>query len=536
MNKTLATLDEQILRRAANNKTKGMWQKATQDIFYFIRHYVPKNLFDLDQAAPQQIELFQSVMDGKPYYVIRAPRKGGKTICVAIIAVWLTLRDQTYRVFIVSGGKDQAEWLYDYCKQILWPSGDDGAATRELFSQFLTGEPSKTRLTYKKGGWIRYAAASEKQVNAPTADALLMDEYVLIPTNIVEQAWPMIRGSKQPMRFLLSTATPGKENTDSFLDIIDNAENLGFVRVEWADTDCPFLQRKRNLEDAEVARFFMDEEMFRTQYQGAMPKRAGRIFPRTLLREAFVAPDPKNPGYLLDGTPYDPVQPEVQWVATEHEGYIPMKLTFRGEGKAGVDWGFDHDTVFLEGYRGLDHKMVAMRMHVNHGTSASDWGKIAEIDSMAYGITQWLCDSAGAFQNQELKDRGLNVKKRVFGHQSDGKEWMIGIAYFWLQKRLVVIPDTPEFALLKAQLEKYKRGGDGKPIKVNDHCVDAFLCWLSGWDPRYYDPGRETPSQPKPLRAESVSNQWDGFQSGENAWMPDNWADNELLRREPWER
>jgi len=531
LNKTLSTLEEQILQKAASNKTRGMWQKATQDIFYFIRHYVPKNLFDLDQAAPQQIELFQSVMDGRPYYVIRAPRKGGKTICVAIIAVWLTLRDQTYRVFIVSGGKDQAEWLYDYCKKILWPAGDEGRAARELFSQFLTGEPSKTRLTYKKGGWIRYAAASEKQVNAPTADALLMDEYVLIPTNIVEQAWPMIRGSARPMRFLLSTATPGKENTDSFLDIIDNAEELGFVRVEWADTDCPFLQRKRNLEDAEVAKFFMDEEMFRTQYQGAMPKRAGRIFPRTLLREAFVAPDPNRPGYLLNGTPYDP-KPAI----VSGKGYSPKRLTFRGEGKAGVDWGFDHDTVLLEGYRGLDHKMVAMQMHVGHGASASDWANIAEKDSMAYSITEWYCDSAGAFQNQEFMDRGLNVKKRVFGHISDGKEWMIGIAYYWLQKKLIVIPDTEEFELLKKQLEKYKRDGSGKPIKGYDHCVDAFLCWVSGWDPRYYDPERELPTQPTPRNHPGMSNQWEEFRSDQNAWMPESWADNEMLRREPWEK
>ncbi len=532
----MATLEQQIMRKAASNKTKGMWQKAQNDIFYFIEHYVPKNLFDLDQSAPQQRDLFQAVQDGLRYFVIRAPRKGGKTICVAIIVVWLTLRDQTYRIFIISGGKDQAEWLYDYCKQILWPPGDKGRAARELFSQFLTGEPSKTRLTYKKGGWIRYAAASEKQVNAPTADGLVNDEYVLIPQGIVQAAWPMIRGSDKPMRFLLSTATPGKENTDSFIDILDAAEpgqhlyKQGWRSFVWRDTDCPFLQRKNNLSDAEVAKFFLDDEMYRTQYQGLMPKRAGRVFPRTLIREAFVKPDPKNPGFLLDGTPYDP-QP-----AIPGDGYTPIKLVFRGESKAGVDWGFDHDTVFLEGYRNLDHKMVAMKMHVDHGTSASDWGNIALEDSMEYEITEWLCDSAGAFQNQELSDLGLNVKKRVFGHISDGKEWMIGIAYYWLQKKLVVIPDTEDFALLKKQLGKYKRDGNGKPVKGYDHCVDAFLCWLSGWDPRYYDPEREIPPQPKPAEQTGVSNKWEEFRSGTKPWLPDNWADNEMLRREPWEK
>jgi len=509
-----------------------------QSIFYFIEHYVPTKLFDLNQAAPQQIELFQAVMDGVRYFVIRAPRKGGKTICVAIIVVWLTLKNQTYRIFIVSGGKDQAEWLYDYCRQILWPSGAEGKAIREFFSRFLLSEPRRNRIVYKEGGWIRYAAASEKQVNAPTADGLVNDEYVLIPNTIVQQAWPMIRGSTRPMRFLLSTATPGKENTDSFLDILDAAspgEELykqGWRKFTWEDEDCPFLQRKNNLSDSAVAQFFLDDEMYRTQYQGRLPKRAGRIFPRTFIREAFIAPDPKKPGFLLDGTPYDPQKPEY----ASPEGYVPIKLEFRGEAKGGIDWGFDHDTVLLEGYRGLNHKIVLMRMHVGHGTSATDWANIAEADSLAYDLNEWLCDSAGAFQNRELQDRGLKVTRRVFGHQSDGKEWMIGIAHFWLQKRFIIIPDIPEFALLKSQLEKYKRGGDGKPVKGNDHCTDAFLCLISGWDPRYYDPSREIKNQPEINEVKSSANEWENFRSGNKPWLPESWRDNEMLRREPWEK
>lgn len=508
-----------VLSYVNKNRTEGMWAHAMRDILYFVEHYVPKDLFDLEQAAPQQIALFKAVQAGKSYFVIRAPRKGGKTICVAIIVTWLTLRDQTFRFFIVSGGKDQAEWLYDYCKKILTPPGEEGRAKREFFQQFLLREPMMSRILYKKGGWIRYSAASEKQVNAPTADGLVNDEFVLIPSNIIQQAWPMIRGSDRPMRFLLSTATPGKENTDAFLDILDNAAEMGFEKFEWTDTDCPFLQRKANLQDAKIAEFFLDEEMYRTQYRGLLPKRAGRIFPRTFIREAFVAPDPDRPGYLIDGTPYH-----------------PDKLEFRGDAKSGVDWGFDHDTVFLEGYRGLDHKIVVMKMHVGHGTSPSDWANIAEEDTLEHDINEWICDSAGAFQNRELQDRGLKLTKRVFGHRSDGKEWMIGIAYFWLQKRYVVIPDTPDFEPLKKQLEKYKRGNDGKPMKDNDDKVDGFLCLLSGWDPRYYDEGREVPKQPEPREQVGLANQWEGFRSGDQTWMPDSWKDNELLRKEPWEK
>ena len=497
-----------------------MWERALQDIFYFIAHYVPKRLFNLETAAPQQIALFQAVMDGKRYFVIMAPRKGGKTICVAIIAVWLTLRDQTYRVFILSGGKDQAEWLYDYCKAIIWPSGGVNRERREFFKQFLVQEPTKSRIVYKLGGWIRYSAASEKQVNAPTADCLINDEFVLIPTTILEQAWPMIRQSPNPRRFLLSTARPGAENTDAFLDILDEAKKLGFKKFTWIDADCPFLQTDVALKDTEVARFFMSEEMHLTQYRGAAPKRAGRIFPRTFIRQAFVAPDPDNPGFLLDGTPFE---------------MDPDKRIFRGEGAGGIDWGFDHDTVFIEGYRALGGKIVVMRMIVGSGTSPSDWAQQAHDDSILYGFEEWFADASGAFQNSEIKQRGLRVTSRAFQHQTRGKEWMIGISYHHLQAIDIVIPDIPEFEPLKKQLTKWKRDQNGKPKKGNDHCNDAFICLISKWDPRYSE--SEDYEQPEPDSISRFSaNDWDSFQSPDRAWMPENWRENELLRREVWEK
>lgn len=526
-------------------------------IFYFIENYVPKRIFDLELASQQQKACLQAVQDGHKSYVIRAPRKGGKTILVAIIAVWLTLRDQTFRFFIVSGSEAQAKWLYDYCRDILQPSSVDFGDFKErraFFRRFLKREPKNQITEYKAGGWIMYTAATSKKVNAPTSDAVGMDEFVLIPNQIVEEAWPMNRSSKNPMRFLLSTATDGKENTDAFIDILEDCDpgkplhKLGWLKFEWTTEDAPHLITAAARKDAESAAYFLSDDMYHTQYEGGLPKRAGRIFPRTFIREAFVAPDPDNPGFLLDGTPYNPEDPnnpgflvdgtsieikveDKPWVMRTHG------LEFQGDSKGGIDWGFDHDTVFLEGYRGLGGKMCIMKMVIGNGTSPSDWADQAEDDALEYNIHEWYADASGAFQNQEIKERGFRVVARAFQRQARGKEWMIGISYFWLSKRKIVIPDTEEFAPLKRQLLKWKRGSDGKPKKGDDHCCDAFICLMSAWEPRYYDedgtPIRQPETKTTPRRS---SNDWNEFQSGDRAWMPDNWRNNPEMRKEPWEK
>jgi len=520
-----ATLDP-VLSLALEKRAAGKWEKALADIFYFIEHYVPKRIFNLKLCSQAQLDLLQAVMDGYRYFVIRAPRKGGKTILVAIVAVWLVLRDQTFRFFIVSGSEAQAKWLYDYCTDILQPSGPEFADRRAFFMQFLKREPKNSITEFKAGGWIMYTAATSKKVNAPTSDAVGMDEFVLIPDQIVQEAWPMNRSSKNPMRFLLSTATDGKENTDAFLDILDDCEpgrplhEKGWKKFEWTREEAPHLNTDAALEDADSASYFLSDDMYRTQYEGGLPKRAGRIFPRTFIREAFVAPDPDKPGFLLDGTPYD-----------------LDKLMFQGEAKGGIDWGFEHDTVFIEGYRGLGGKIVVMKMVIGNGTSPSDWADQAEKDALEHSIYEWYADAAGAFQNQEIRDRGFRVVSRAFQRQTYGKEWMIGVTYFWLSKRKIVIPDTPEFAPLKKQMLKWKRGSDGKPKKGDDHCNDALICFTSAFDPRYYDEESTAVKQPDVKRiAVPSSNDWSSFESKDKAWMPENWRDRPDLRKEPWEK
>jgi len=376
-----------------------------------------------------------------------------------------------------------------------------------------------------------YAPASEKQVNAPTADCLIMDEYVLIPTNIVYEAWPMIRGSTNPMRFLLSTATSGKANTESFLDMLDEAETYGFTKYEWESKDCPFLQTAVALEDADIAKRILTEDMYVTQYIGGNPKRAGRIFSRTQIRDAFVAPDPDKPGFLKDGTPFE---------------LDPEQRISRGEAKGGIDWGFEHDTVIILGYRELGGRLVLTRMIVSSGTSASEYGDLlvgtkepASPPGIAHQleVNDLFADAAGAFQNQELKDRGLRVISRAFQHQRQGKEWMIGITQWYLRKGRLIIADTDEFELLKDQMKRWRRTVKGKPKKGYDHCNDALLCFCSGYNPSYYDYDTTDLHKLSVYKPDDLTNKWSGFKSEQRQWMPEAWKNRkEELTRNPWEK
>ena len=335
----------------------------------------------------------------------------------------------------------------------------------------------------------------------------------------------MNRGSTKARRFLLSTATAGKENTDAFLDILEGCEPGeplyldGWRKYEWDASETPHLQTVNAQMDAKSAKHFLSEDMYNTQYEGGLPKKAGRIFPRTFIREAFIAPDPNKAGYLLDGSPYN-----------------TDKLEFQGDSGGGIDWGFDHDTVITEGYRGLDQKIHLLKQIVGNGSSPSDWANQVEEDALKYNIQDWFADGAGAFQNQEIRNRGLRVVPRAFQEKARGKEWMIGIAYYWLSRKMVVIPDTQPFQKLKGQLLKWTRDGDGKPKKGDDDCNDSFIIWISKWDPRYYESSPQA-KQPdvEPVETDTANN-WEKFSSAEQSWLPESWKNREELRREPWDK
>lgn len=109
---------------------------------------------------------------------------------------------------------------------------------------------------------------------------------------------------------------------------------------------------------------------------------------------------------------------------------------------------------------------------------------------------------------------------------------MIGVAYYWMSQKMIVVPDTEEFRPLKNQLLKYKRDADGKPIKGDDDKSDSFICLVSGWDPAYHRIEELKVPEPKPIEERKG---WESFDSGKDPWMPDEWADRKAeLTKSIW--
>ena len=479
------------------------WTKAMSDIFYFIEHFVPKSMFDLEKANPKQLQVLSDLQNGNRNFIIRAPRKGGKTILVAIIAVWLALRRKC-RVCVIAGSLEQAKWLYRYCYEIVTGHAE--------IQKWLEGEPTQTWTKFKHKSFIICIPASTKQVNAPTVDVEIFDEYVIIPPDIVTEAWPMNRASSCPMRFILSTAQD-KISLDSFLDIFDRADELGFQSYWWSDKDSPWLNKEEN----EVAKSILDKEDYDIHYRGGIPMKHGMVWPRLPLTKAIK----KRPEDLP-------------------ENYFNE---IKGPIKVGVDWGFTHDTVFLAGWLSLNWEVNVFKIGVFAKTDDEELAEIAvEWDAEFYEkhgqrVDQWICDSAGAFQNSMMRKKGLWITPRIFGHRKKGKEWMIGIADWYFKEAKANIPGFGDVEILRRQLMAYRREKSGFPTKGFDHCVDSFLCLVSGWDPTEAEEAPRTRIRPTDQFPEMEKRwsrtgiDWSEMRPGEDSWKPQNWKEQKW----PWE-
>jgi len=498
------SLIDEVLASLSKDEVEDIWEQSMKSIRTFIRHFVPKDYFDLDKANPQQIQILIDVENGQRNFVVRAPRKGGKTILVAIICVWLALKNAKFRIFVLAGSLEQAKWLYRYCRDIFLGT--------PLLRNCLLQEPTQTLTELKNGSWIFCSPASDKQIHAPTADVLVMDEYVLIEPDIVVGAWPMIRASKTPMRMILSTARD-KVGLESFLDIYDRAEELGFNAYWWSDAQCPWLSK----EDSDVAKQVLSEEEFRIQYQGGVPIKKGAVFGRIGIEKAFIKPEKIKRLY-----PY---------FSDEIKGVL----------KTGVDWGFTHDTVFTAGWLGLDFRLHLVKQVAYDKTDDEELANIALdwdqefTERFKTRVDEWLCDAAGAFQNAMMRKKGLWVTPRVFQHRTEGKEWMVSVVNWFLEHDKLVIPDTKEFEGLKKQMKAYRRDRNAIIVKGFDDKIDSLLCLASGWNPlEAIEAPRE---RAKPAeRIEIVSTlkdvNWEDMKpSGDEDWKPAHWR----KERWPWE-
>jgi hypothetical protein len=369
--------------------------------------------------------------------VAKVHRKAGKTICVAISFASLFKKMPWLRIFHLSGSYLQASRLYDYFKPLV--------TNQELFPDALVGEPTKYLTQFKEGGRLEVLTASAKSIRGGDADILSIDEAVLVPQNLINAAWPLIRASKFPKRIVTSTASP-EVNLEWFLRLWQDADRFKFQRHEWPLSECTWI----NKEETEDAKLMLDSQTYRIEYLGEIAERTGRVWDTALIDKALVD-SRRAEEYPLPAA--DPLTEK--WTALDWGFVGQAVLTF---------WEKQGETAYLRDCRiWTETSFTEIKQEIRE-----DFGK--------YPIYP---DSEAVADNEDLKKMGMQVIPVIF---SKDKDYLISRVRWRLEHGLMKIPnpeqDSKYFTLVQQMKAYHYNEKTGKPVKANDHCCDSVICGM----------------------------------------------------------
>jgi hypothetical protein len=390
------------------------------------------------KTSPGQTRFMDAIVSQAPEHaqiVAKILRGGGKTKSAAIAFAHLLRHDQTWRIFVQSGSFWQARRLYQYFLPLV--------TNEELFSpDWLVGEPTQYLTLFKQGGSLEVLTASAKRTRGGHVDILCIDEAVLVPQNLIDAVWPVVRTSKRPKRIIMSTAS-NEVNLEWFLRLWQDAPRLNFERHEWPLEECHWISK----EDNANAALMLDSETYKIEYLGEIAERRGRVWDSALIDKALV--DPRR----AELYPQPLAPPATEW-------------------SIGLDWGFIHPTV-ITAWEKQGETAILRDCRIRPQTGLNDIIQEIREDFAAYPI---FADSAGVHENDQMRRLGLNVTPVVFGKDKDE---LIGHVRWRLEKGFMKIPDPDvdsRFFTLIQQMKAYNYDERGKPRKVNDDCVDSTLC------------------------------------------------------------
>jgi len=390
------------------------------------------------KPSPGQIAFIRAICSEAPkdrQVVAKVHRKAGKTKSVAVSFAWLFKQDPTLRIFHLSGSWLQASRLYDYFKPLV--------TNQELFPDALEGEPTRYWTRFKKGGCLEVLTASAKSIRGGDADILSIDEAVLVPQNLINAAWPLVRASRFPKRIVTSTASP-EVNLEWFVNLWQRAIELGFERFEWPQSECWWISR----EDNALAKLMLDSKTYAVEYEGAIAQRTGLVWDNVLIDKALV--DPRR--------------------AEEYPLPAPDPMT---EKWTALDWGFIGQAV-LTFWEKQGDTLILRDCRIWTDTSYTEIKQEIKEDFGQYPIYP---DSEAVADNKDLENMGMKVVPVIF---SKDKDPFISRVRWRLENHLIKIPnpniDSRFFTLVQQMKAYHYNEKTGKPEKINDHCCDAVIC------------------------------------------------------------
>lgn len=436
-------------------------------------------------------EAYAKMWSGKySRVIIKAPRGGGKSKLLGTLGfdLWYL---KNRNVVSMGGSLVQAQVVYgyfaDYCDIHTTIADSVAGGIRGV----KIGETESTG-----GHKFNCVTASPKQVRGKHPDALISDETCETSDELIDSALPMVNDSAHPLVVMASTF---HKIFGRFAETWDNAEQMGYLRIQWDifDVALPFASdfwengvlrdgtRVRDINGIDRLKKFAkqrtgdaegwvsidnivqawrekpSENWFEVEYLGTRPSTAGLVLkPEDVDRSLFDSDKDARYNYVQGATVV-----------------------------LGIDWGFSTMTAVAELMRAKDDVVALLDNKNYHQIPSEEIIADVVLKVKEHGIRLIYADSAGKFENVALQNAlakenlGCAVIEVVFSKEKfgtpgkDGAIGMLGNLRAYFEGHKFRLPKKFKDAYYQLKNYRYEEGSD-KPVKKNDHIPDAIMCGL----------------------------------------------------------
>lgn len=382
----------------------------------------------------------------------------------------------------MGGSLVQAEVVYgyftDYC-----------AMDPSIYDSVAGGERGVTMSETDGVGGNAFSCvtASEKSIRGKHRDALFSDETCETSDELVDSALPIVNDSTHPLIIMASTF---HKMFGRFAETWDNAEQMGYLRIQWDifDVCMPFpvdYWETGVLKDGMLVKNVLGIEKLQAFAKGRTGDEEGWIPIENVLQAwrerptdnwfevEYMGTRPSAEGLVL--------KPEdVDSATFDSNTDTRYNFTQGATSVLGIDWGFSTMTAVVEGMALID-AAVAIVDNKNYHQVAADEIIADVVEKVrAHGIRLIYADSAGKFENVALQNALTKAQlpcvviEVVFSKEKEG---MLGNLRAHFEQHKIKLPKKFKDAYYQLKNYRYQEGTD-KPIKKDDHIPDATMCML----------------------------------------------------------
>lgn len=159
--------------------------------------------------------------------LISAGRQTGKSLCCAVAAIYLTLKNRV-QICLVSAKEN---YVYSHIVNIF---ADNPELKQYIAWEGVSHLIPQTGYELKNGSKVLLLSSSEKGIRGASASILFLDEAELMPSETLSTAYGNLSGEKIKLVVL---GTPSSHYS-KFNEILKNPDKYSFTLFKWSETDC----------------------------------------------------------------------------------------------------------------------------------------------------------------------------------------------------------------------------------------------------------------------------------------------------------